>query len=492
LTHTKQLAQNGICCFVVGWLGGEGSLPPLDPSKEKEMSTSAIVSRSNELVAAHTKGELVIMAKSVGWRGDYARALTLQLAIFIATKEAEGAHPQDPRGNSPLPAGQGEGGGFAPVPAAQEPTKEPETLEEIFEQWNAEQAAKNAAQSAGQEAPQKAQEAPQEAPQGSDQGESNEAPQEAPQAPQEAAQQPTSQEAPQAEPEPEEEPLPADADEFLHLLKKSGIKTPHRLLRKLWTVAVKGGMNVMLVGPAASGKTTLSSQLAQLVRLPFVSISCSMGMSENQLTGWLLPVGQGGAYEYVASPFVKNLQMPSVTLIDEMDGADANVLLVANSALANGFIEIQHKLNGSKVMRHPKSIIVAGCNTVGMGADELYAARSALDASTVDRFYIMVVDYDEAYEDGIFVMPGEKPRRRSAQWEPNKNQIEKPELDSLKAWFKALRRNVTQAGISRIVSTRLAQKLVAAVLSGVPASEAKKDLLTGWSDDEIRRAKVEF
>jgi hypothetical protein len=57
-------------------------------------------------------------------------------------------------------------------------------------------------------------------------------------------------------------------------------------------------------------------------------------------------------------------------------------------------------------------------------------------------------------------------------------------------WFFALRENAKRADITRIVSSRMAQRLVAAILAGVPLDEAKADLLLGWSADEKQRAKA--
>jgi MoxR-like ATPase len=232
----------------------------------------------------------------------------------------------------------------------------------------------------------------------------------------------------------------------------------------------------------------LSQQLGQLLRVPFSSISCTMGMSESQLTGWLLPVGQGGAFDYVPSPFVTCLQQPSVFLLDELDAADPNVLMVLNSALSNGFITIPHKLNQPTIVKHELARIIAGVNTMGSGADDIYSARAALDGSTMDRFYTMAVDYDPAYEKSLFAMPNSKKRTRSAPWTPSAVAVDQLMLDQLQEWFFTIRKGTTRAKINKIVSSRMAQRAVAATLAGIPVDEVKADLLLGWSDDEKMRA----
>ena len=241
----------------------------------------------------------------------------------------------------------------------------------------------------------------------------------------------------------------------------------------------------MLVGPAASGKTMLSHQLAQLLRVPFDAISCTMGMSESQLTGWLLPIGDNGRFDYVPAPFVKCLGMPSVFMLDELDAADPNVLMLMNSVLSNGFISIPQKLTGNLIERHADSIVVAGTNTRGTGADDLYTARAALDASTIDRFYPVIVDYDESYEHGLFNI-GRKSRKKSPAWTPAAVP-DQAGFDALRSWFFLTRYKAASAGLNKVISTRFASRLVAAVQAGIPENEAKADLLLGWTNDELAR-----
>jgi MoxR-like ATPase len=246
----------------------------------------------------------------------------------------------------------------------------------------------------------------------------------------------------------------------------------------------------MLIGPAAAGKTFLCEQLAQLLKLPFNSISCTMGMSESQLTGWLLPVKKAGRFGYVPAPFVRSLQMPSVFLLDEVDGADPNVLMLLNSVMSNGFITIPQKMKSPTIRRHVESILVAGANTTGSGADDVYSARAALDGATIDRFYPFVVSYDEHYEASLFKLPGAKAARAPAGWKPSEAPIAQADMDNLHSWFTGVRAGAKKAKMQRIVSTRMAQRLVSAVVAGVPVAEVKRDLLTGWSADELARVEM--
>ena len=220
----------------------------------------------------------------------------------------------------------------------------------------------------------------------------------------------------------DEEPEPEDKStldaEWKALLKASGIKLPHRMLRKVWLLTAKAKQNVMLVGPAGSGKTMIAQQLSQLLAVPFSSVSCTQGMSESQLSGWLLPIGKKGKFDYVPAPFVDCLQKPSVFLLDEADAGDSNTLMLLQSILANGFITIPHKLIDPVVIRHADAIIIAGVNTFGDEASEAYTARQPLDAATTDRFYPVIIDYDLSYVHGLFGSEDGKAKRKSAAWSP--------------------------------------------------------------------------
>lgn len=158
--------------------------------------------------------------------------------------------------------------------------------------------------------------------------------------------------------------------------------------------------NIFLPGPTGCGKSHIAAQVAKALGLQFGMVSCSAGMSEGQLSGRLLPVGQGGSFEYIISEFVKCYENGGVFLLDEMDAADENVLLVINAALANGKMAVPNRPENPYAYRHADFICIAAANTFGTGADREYVGRNQLDGATLDRFRIGTVpmDYDEALE----------------------------------------------------------------------------------------------
>lgn len=161
--------------------------------------------------------------------------------------------------------------------------------------------------------------------------------------------------------------------------------------------------NILLVGPSGSGKTHLAAQLAKALDLPYSGQSCSAGVSESVFQGWLIPTGDSGKFEYVTSKFIDSYENGGVFLFDEMDNADANVLVFLNQALANDgfFLSIRHE--NPYVKKH-KDFVAIGCaNTFGSGADAMYHGRNSLDESTLDRFRVGTVhmDYSEAVEKSL-------------------------------------------------------------------------------------------
>jgi cobaltochelatase CobS len=242
----------------------------------------------------------------------------------------------------------------------------------------------------------------------------------------------------------------------------------HPLFEKVLKLVV-AGVNVLLVGPAGCGKTTLAHQLAKALKRKYGSLHCSAGASESQLLGWLLPVGEGkkgGEFTYVPSEFVRLYEEGnSVFLLDEIDAADPNMLLVINSALANGALHVPQRHTNPHVKRGNKAAIIAAANTYGSGADIVYAGRNQLDAATLDRFYVVEMDYDKALEQRLGT-------KEVCEW----------------AWN--LREKVKQSRLRRVISTRVIMKVSAAVAAGVELKEAQCDALAGWTRDELSKAGV--
>lgn len=222
------------------------------------------------------------------------------------------------------------------------------------------------------------------------------------------------------------------------------------------------GVNVLLVGPAGCGKTHLSHQVAKGLGKTFGSISGSAGVSEAQLTGRLLPTGENGRFEYTESPFIREYTKGGVFLFDELDAFDSNCLLTVNSALANGGFEVEARAAAglsTYVKRDAGSVLIGSANTFGTGAGALYVGRSQLDAATLDRWYVVTMDYDREWESTL--APAH-----------------------VCAFVWKLRDAIGQYKMRRVASTRMIQKAALALNAGIKWNEVQADLLSGWSAEE--------
>jgi cobaltochelatase CobS len=234
---------------------------------------------------------------------------------------------------------------------------------------------------------------------------------------------------------------------------------------------VAAGLNVLLVGPAGCGKTKLGEQVAEALAREFGTLHCTAGASESQLLGWLLPVAEGGRFEYVPSQFARLYEQGnSVFLLDEIDAADPNMLLVINGALANGHLHIPQRHKAPAITRGKDVAIIGAANTFGTGADMVYAGRNQLDGATLDRWYVVEMDYDAQLERQVIG--------------------DDREDKQLGEWILGVREKSRAAKLRRVVSTRMIQKAVAARRAGVDVAEIKHDLLAGWTRDELAKVGV--
>jgi energy-coupling factor transporter ATP-binding protein EcfA2 len=150
------------------------------------------------------------------------------------------------------------------------------------------------------------------------------------------------------------------------------------------------GEHVYLVGPAGCGKTKLAEMVFEALDLQFGV----QGAPEGSFSF----VGHMDAHgTYHRTPFRDCFEHGRGLLLDELDGAlDAAPILKVNSALANGYMEYPD--SPTPVKRHDNFRCIAACNTYGVGPDRVYVGRVQLDASTLDRFSFVEMDYDENLE----------------------------------------------------------------------------------------------
>lgn len=220
---------------------------------------------------------------------------------------------------------------------------------------------------------------------------------------------------------------------------------------------------IMLVGPAGCGKTYLSEKIADALDLEYADQSCSEGMSEAVFNGRLLPIGKGGSFEHVSSPWMNRYESGGVFLLDEMDAGDPNLFTYVNKAIANTSYTVEQRFKKPVIKKHPDFVLIAAANTFGNGADAMYVGRNQLDAATLDRFKVglITMDYNRDVEASIAT----------------------PELCE---WAWAIRDRIYTNKLRRIMSTRVIKDLATMTeMYGWGKAEWTGAFYKGWTTAEV-------
>src|SRR5690606_11914635 len=156
--------------------------------------------------------------------------------------------------------------------------------------------------------------------------------------------------------------------------------------------AIDSGLNVFLVGPAGSGKSTIAEQVAELLELQFGSMSVGPNTSNTKLFGYMDANGN-----YITTPFRRVFEGGGVFLSDDMDNGHPGLLAELNQMLAGSVCAFADGM----VKKHPNFRMIATGNTFGRGANRQFVGRNVLDAATLDRFVTIECPIDEGLERAI-------------------------------------------------------------------------------------------
>lgn len=224
-----------------------------------------------------------------------------------------------------------------------------------------------------------------------------------------------------------------------------------------------------LVGPAGTGKSTLAMDAAvELYKVPkddfkfnehFAQISFSPDTTSAEMVG---RCDINGVFH--RSEVVRVFAEGGLILFDEIDNADASMLVKLNTAIANGTFATPEGL----IRRHKDTVIVCTANTYGTGPDAMYVGRSRLDAATLDRFVCSTieVDYDVKLEAKIA------------------NILPKPKREWVQGFVKRVRDGIKANRFRRICSTRFVVNAVRWLLNGATDRFVKDRFCVGWTDAE--------
>lgn len=242
-------------------------------------------------------------------------------------------------------------------------------------------------------------------------------------------------------------------------IEKQTHETFERVL--LLTVAGNnGGLWPLLVGPAGTGKSTIASDVAKALSVPFYPFSCGPTKTETALTGYMNANGI-----YVATDFRKAYEHGGMFCVDEIDASHPGVMTSLNNALANR----EMMFPDGMVNRHKDFYCIGTANTFGTGATRQYVGRNQLDAATLDRFSTKEIGYDVSLERSI----------ASAIDPVNAEEI----LSSV--W--KVRKAVEQEGVHMIVGTRAIVGTAHLTALGSDLDEALEECMWKGTPVDVRR-----
>ncbi len=216
------------------------------------------------------------------------------------------------------------------------------------------------------------------------------------------------------------------------------------------------GNPVMMTGPAGTGKGYLARQVAKATGSEFFEVNAVKNSYD--LTGFV-----DANSKFVRTPFYDACKAVSegkkaVFLFDEMDCSDPEVLKIFNEALSS----LEFTFPNDEHLTFDDLIILCACNTFGTGSDEMYCGQQ-LDASTLDRFAMVHVDYNRKVE--LSIARGD---------------------EELVDFIDAFRRQTEKNGLLFVASYRSLKRIVS--MRGVlPLKQVMKEcFLKSMADDDLK------
>ncbi len=237
--------------------------------------------------------------------------------------------------------------------------------------------------------------------------------------------------------------------------------------------AMTRGLDLFMVGPAGSGKGFLAQHLSEALGQRYGFISCSEGMSEGMLLGRGVPLAE--TFLYLQSSFVDFYENGGVFLLDEIDAANPNVLLIINECLSSPHLSIPNRVDNPYAVRHEHFYAIVAANTWGTGPNMEYVGRNRLDAAFLNRFVGSQIElgYDVRIE----------------------GEIAKAHLGAEKSVavlrrFWNIRKKLNEMNIRRIWSTRGLEKMCMALAAGDEMATVLDAHTRGWTPDEKSKAGI--
>jgi MoxR-like ATPase len=150
------------------------------------------------------------------------------------------------------------------------------------------------------------------------------------------------------------------------------------------------GKNIMLFGPAGTGKTQFMAQLAAKTGRPYALISCDNGTEAAALKGMTVPDASGGV-TWQDGQLTRAIKTPGcIICLDEPSVARAGALFVLQNVLEDRKLFLDE--TGERVTVAPSVIFSATDNTNGTGGGSRkgYTDTNRLNHAFLDRLSVRV------------------------------------------------------------------------------------------------------
>jgi len=233
--------------------------------------------------------------------------------------------------------------------------------------------------------------------------------------------------------------------------------TNPELLKLILTMVVNDrviGRFPWLFGPAGSGKSTLAKMVADALGIPFYSVSSLQ--QKYELEGYTDAVG-----EFVQTAFYKAMAEGGVFCFDEISTTSGEVQVAFNTAAAQLVYNFPKM---GMVKAHPDFHIIACDNSTGRGGDKRYISRFQLDASTLDRYNFVEVDYTDEHD--LNMAAGDK---------------------DLVRFMKDMRKVLDASNTTYLATPRASKAIKALQATGMSDKDALwYGLCSGWNKQDIR------
>ena len=134
--------------------------------------------------------------------------------------------------------------------------------------------------------------------------------------------------------------------------------------------AYKSGLFVLIIGPKGTGKTTLVRKFASKMKKELHSVNFSLRTRESHLVG--TRTIEKGQISFVEGVLVKSMRTGSMLYLDELNAAEADVLLRLDEALDDRRQLVLKEAEGQVVKASPDWLAIATINPLShVGTKEL-------------------------------------------------------------------------------------------------------------------------